>query len=790
MREDDLSRKALFAIVALPVFALYVATACRTVGPGDSGELTAVMTSWGVAHPPGYPLISLLGNLVHLLPFPGEPAFLLNLMSALFGALACGVLVLAVLVTGARAGAAVAAGLTLGVSRVFWEYSLVVEVFALNALFGALLLWLFAEFLRSIEEKAPRLVLPPLMALVAAQALTHHLTLVLVAIPIGLSLLWVLARPAWYGLSPRDANRVFLRGAALALLGLLPLLYLPVAAALSPPLLWGEPFTPAGFIRQLARSDYGSGTLMSPAGVVKIVLEFGEATAPALGHHLLRFFAEIPRSLGWLTPLLAIVGALRLARGGGHPAWRLFLLLFLGMLVVFFLRVNSPLIPLHLGVTERFYILPHVVVVFLFGIGASAVLDAAGRRFGASAARVLLVPLLVTAGWLAVGHAGAVSMRGNSFTRDFGANFMAGQPDSAFVLSEGDLFHNAFFYQQLSLHRRTDLAFIDLQKLTYPWYVNDVRRRGRFKLPPGMTTYNSDPATHSAAWLALNGGPGGRPVSVVSLPDVSWSKEWNLVPMGLWWRFEPKSQPLDIRVEAARAEAILRSWDTTSLEAHYHERSWEVAQIESYWRCLATTGALLQFRDDMDAGEPLFQPQGAAAEFRALADRLAGEKRGVVRALEAETYQRLLTSGLRDYGRIGSAAPLVLKMVRLAEQGVELSPEEPLALERLADLLRGDPSAWSIEEELSLRSRLLDARPGHEVALGHYVQTILDRLQNEETRNPAELRSAIAHQKRYIALMEKAIHLSDDPALVEGLIKWKAYLASSEQLLPKIGAAP
>ena len=42
-----------FGIVATAVMVLYAMTACRTVGPGDSGELTAVMVSWGVAHPPG-----------------------------------------------------------------------------------------------------------------------------------------------------------------------------------------------------------------------------------------------------------------------------------------------------------------------------------------------------------------------------------------------------------------------------------------------------------------------------------------------------------------------------------------------------------------------------------------------------------------------------------------------------------------------------------------------------------------------------------------------------------------
>src|SRR5512140_1305112 len=92
-------RAAAFSSVFLATFALYAATACRTVGPGDSGELTVVMSTWGVAHAPGYPLMSLIGNLVSLFPFPGEPAFVLNLLTSLFGALGAAVLGAAVVET-------------------------------------------------------------------------------------------------------------------------------------------------------------------------------------------------------------------------------------------------------------------------------------------------------------------------------------------------------------------------------------------------------------------------------------------------------------------------------------------------------------------------------------------------------------------------------------------------------------------------------------------------------------------------------------------------------------------
>jgi len=54
---------------------------------GDGPELITASASLGVPHPPGYPLYVLLGHLAYLVPI-GNAAFRLNLLSALFGALA------------------------------------------------------------------------------------------------------------------------------------------------------------------------------------------------------------------------------------------------------------------------------------------------------------------------------------------------------------------------------------------------------------------------------------------------------------------------------------------------------------------------------------------------------------------------------------------------------------------------------------------------------------------------------------------------------------------------------
>ena len=78
-------------VVGLLAFLLYLITACPTVYFGDSGELIAAAESLGVAHPPGYPLYTLLGRLFAMLPLGGLD-FRMNLLSVVCSGLAAGVI--------------------------------------------------------------------------------------------------------------------------------------------------------------------------------------------------------------------------------------------------------------------------------------------------------------------------------------------------------------------------------------------------------------------------------------------------------------------------------------------------------------------------------------------------------------------------------------------------------------------------------------------------------------------------------------------------------------------------
>jgi Protein O-mannosyl-transferase TMEM260-like len=82
-------------LVFIASLVLYSCTLAPTVTLVDSGELIVAARSVGVAHPPGFPLYLILAHIASVVPI-GSVAQRVNFASALFAALACGMVTLGV----------------------------------------------------------------------------------------------------------------------------------------------------------------------------------------------------------------------------------------------------------------------------------------------------------------------------------------------------------------------------------------------------------------------------------------------------------------------------------------------------------------------------------------------------------------------------------------------------------------------------------------------------------------------------------------------------------------------
>ena len=264
-------RGALLFFVA--VCAVYLSTVNPSLGSGDSAEFVTSAATWGIPHSPGYPLYTFLGHLCSRV-LPGPLPFRVNALSALLGAAAGAVLLLAALRAGLSGKVALAAASCLCFAPLTWRCCAIADIWALNSLFGALLILLvYGEALGEVRTFAAGL------GLVLGLGAAHHLGLLLAGPAV--------AYYAW--------KRGRFRGAGRSVWGLLAGAF-AVSFFLSYALIW---------FRLRQNPVYVVGAVRTFAGESSFSLKL-------VWHELGFYFMTVQRQLTWFGLGLAAFGLLRL----------------------------------------------------------------------------------------------------------------------------------------------------------------------------------------------------------------------------------------------------------------------------------------------------------------------------------------------------------------------------------------------------------------------------------------------------------------------------------------------
>lgn len=241
------------ALQTLAVFvaaaSLYTATLLPGVLPADGGEFQLVAATAGVAHPPGYPLYTMLGWLAAHLPLGPGAVWRVNLLSAVIaGAAAALTFRAGRRMTGSAWGGLVAA-LTLGSATTFWATATKASIRPLVAFFAALCLDALIAYRASSAARRERYLV--LFAAALSLGLTHHPSLAFPGLAFAAYLLLVDPRLA---VTPRRWWRPLLA----AVPGVLVLAYLPLRSAVGAPMAPSDLATLPGFLEHvLARGFRG-----------------------------------------------------------------------------------------------------------------------------------------------------------------------------------------------------------------------------------------------------------------------------------------------------------------------------------------------------------------------------------------------------------------------------------------------------------------------------------------------------------------------------------------------------
>jgi Protein of unknown function (DUF2723) len=450
---------------ALAALALYLPTMSRGIGFVDQGELAAVATTLGIAHPTGYPLLTLIAH-VWVAWRPVSPIVALDLFVALLTAASAGALAwlydsvleswLAparggtasrriprgrgavpaqdpVLTDRARALAAACAALATAWTGTWWDQATGFEVYALHALMLPLVTALFLRFVASRRGG-------PIFAYVLGLAFSNHLTTVLLA-PAFLVL---------YALERGVGRRTLTALTPLApwfVLGLTPYLYLPIRSLQAPRFDWGAPHTLQRWF------DHVSGWQFR-------VWMFSEPDAFARQSRY--FFTRLPGELAWVGVGVAAVGLVTM-RGRASRLALTLVLMFATSVV-------------YAGGFAIAEIRPYYLTAFLaLGIAIAAGLGWIGRRFGT---RVLAVAGLTLVTLVAIANYRASDAHDERSVEDMAHDLLGPLPPGAVVLStEWDLWLAGSFYLQEVAGLRRDVTVVDLELLRRRWYLDELARR-------------------------------------------------------------------------------------------------------------------------------------------------------------------------------------------------------------------------------------------------------------------------------------------------------------------------
>lgn len=434
-------------LAGLVALGIYIRTLAPTISwahaSGDGGDLITAVYTGGVPHPTGYPTYLLLGSLLTAL-LPGDPAYRLNLMSAVAAAGTVLLLARAVMRLSTQPGnggspapqvASLTAGLTLAFSPVLWSQAVVTEIYTLHALFFAALLLFTASPGAS----------PFLIGVIWGAGLGNHLTLLL-ALPL-ITLATVRAtEPEQHGTKP------WLRlGSGLAL-GLAVYLILPLRASAGPVINWGGAHTLTGLWWLVSGQLYHGYVFSLP-------LVYWPARLSA-------WAALLGAQFTWIGLAAGLFGLAWLARC--DRGWVLASSATFGLVSLFALGYNT---------TDSYILLlPAFVVLALWaGFGwaqALATLWRQRRRLaGAAAALGLAIPL-----WLLLSGYSVADASQDRTAVEFAQGVLATTPSRAVLVSHSDLYSFVLWYEHYVRGSRPDIAIVDADLLDYSWYRDALLR--------------------------------------------------------------------------------------------------------------------------------------------------------------------------------------------------------------------------------------------------------------------------------------------------------------------------
>jgi len=484
-----MKKSKIYLLIGLGLFiitlTIYIVALCPTIHPRDNPDIVSAAATLGIAHPPGYPLFTILGNLFTKIPLGSIP-FRVNLMSALFSAAAIFFVYLIILKITKKIWPALIGAAILAFSYYYFVQSLYADLLSLNNLLVAIIVYILLLWREKKERKYLYLA-----ALLVGLAFSHH-QISFFLMPAFLYLILATDKKVVYGWELAKLVGLFI-------LGLIPWIYLPIRASEQPAYIWGNPTTFKGFFEMIARKEYSRQSF-------QFVSTFASRIFDWLKIIFLQFIG-----IGFV---LGLIGVNKIKQKDRV----LFIFLLLCVLLtgpLFAFMADIPHMEMEFAAMERFFVFSSIFLAIWLGLGLDW-LEVYTKKY---TPLLLILPLA-----LLLYNYPRANRHNYYYAYDLGINILNSLPENAVLFGGLDVPLFEFRYLQTVEHVRPDVTVLagfdkDLGKLS------DENKEKILKTFPDYS-------------LSLEEMSKKYPVYTVVKNDLYWGeKQDNFSPEGLVYRY-------------------------------------------------------------------------------------------------------------------------------------------------------------------------------------------------------------------------------------------------------------
>ena len=466
-------QKHFAAISALFVFIIYLFTLAPSVVQIDSGELSAVQATLGIAHPTGYPLFTMIGYLFIKLPLPFTAIFKANLLAAIWCALGVFIFIKSayLIITKYEMKSAplkkskqkkemknennsndkeknviailasVFGGIALAFSSTFWVQSTSVEVYSLQIFLFSLIIFLI---LRAYFSTDGKIINWMWVALSLAFGFANHMT-TLFLFPFITILFFQKEK-----IKVESFRKILLMLALFIPVLILFYLYLPLRASTNPQINWGNPINFENFFRHISGKQYQ-------------VWLF--ASFEAAGKQFKYFLSDFPSEFSYVGLIIGIVGCV--------AAYRDFRIIFYSLIVTFLFAVlysiNYDIVDI-----DSYFLLAYMMFAFLIVFGFYKILIYLNSKWNFRIA--VIVALLFSLFPIAFNFSEVNQSNDYTFEDYARAILNSTEKNSVIFTYQWDYLVSASYYFQSVENYRSDVTVIDKELLRRSWYYNQLKR--------------------------------------------------------------------------------------------------------------------------------------------------------------------------------------------------------------------------------------------------------------------------------------------------------------------------